>query len=167
MQIEAVDLIKLVAPVSVLALIFGIYKYRLDRGLIRIRAGRGHGICEGGVGTYLAAAVVVSNVGRAPIVFGGLQASDPRGNTFYPSCDVESGTSIAPQDSLRVLVPAGHLTNPPAARLWVLDGVGRRKALPSRRLRSLVSELAAETRRLRSLGLSEVCPERRLTSGCS
>lgn len=121
----------------------------LKRERFRLYAGVSRGVNTVGYGTHLAAILTVTNPGRYPIVFGGVEAEQEDGDIYFPMFQGLVGKEKIDARSYATLtIPAAHLLGSPLRRLSVLDGIGRRYSLRGRKLKRLLADLQAEKNRL-------------------
>jgi hypothetical protein len=113
----------------------------------------GLGVSEGSNTTYLALILTITNKGKIPIFFGGIHAIDENGDLYYPSFSVKGGKKIEVGDYTTGNIPAGHLLNPRAKKLWVIDGTGKKYKLKQSVLNDALVLLRKEQERLAKAGL--------------
>lgn len=103
-----------------------------------------------GMGTYLAAIVTISNMGRESAFFGGFHALDKNSEYWYPTSTIEAGLKLEPGQFIQGSITAAALSK--ARVLWVVDGTGKRYRVNRFLLKRTVKFLKQESARWKSLG---------------
>lgn len=141
--------------IAIFSVGFNIYLFLSKRPKFKFRMSYGSEPNKDGVGSFLCAYLFVSNTGGETATYNGLEATDAKGEIFYPSCSIEVGAKVAPNSSLVGHITNGHLLTHGTSSLFVVDGVFNKHKVPRKVLEKLLKELMAEKKRLEDVG-SEV-----------
>ena len=139
----------------VLELVFGLVNHLKKRPRLKLESAWCHEPNGNGVGTFLALAVKITNLGPDPIFFERIEATTEDGETFYPLFFlVKPGAQIAPMNNLVGLIPCGHVRYKGIQEIRVIDATERVHMLRGKRLLVIVKDLSKEMSRLEALGFS-------------
>jgi len=141
----------IIPSMGIILLIF--YRYKSNQKKLGLTVNYGHGVSEGSNTTYLALILTITNKGKIPIFFGGIHAIDENGELYYPSFSIKGGKKIEAGDYTTGNIPAEHLLNPRAKKLWVIDGTGKKYKLKQSVLNDALVLLREEQERLAKAGL--------------
>lgn len=152
-MVDHLDYMKiLLAAAATCSFLFNIYQYTRSSSRFNLNIHLSQVPNKDGSGLYLAGVLSVSNIGKLPAYFSGVEITQTNGDYYYPIVGIEGGTKIEPGQTIQGAIPVGHIVGNKAKEIVVFDGVWKKYKIRKRRFKKFLAEITAEASRLESVG---------------